>query len=106
MNRIPVLILAAALVFGTACAGSDGISDVVGPNIISDGRDLAHRATNNGWTSTQANALIDELVDEIGVPMSTAVCLKDHIVDAWSVSEWMATTGNEPEIATMLRDCA
>jgi hypothetical protein len=101
------LILAAALILGAACGGaSDGISDVIGANPISDGRSLTHRATNNGWSSTQANALIDELVDEVGVTQSEAECLKGHIIDTWTVSEWMATTGAEPEIGTMIRDCA
>lgn len=104
MKRL--VAIAALALLGTACApAQDGISGVIGPNPISDGRAILHQATNNGWSSAQANKLTEELVDELDVSQSQAECMRDRVISTWTLDEWMATTGDEPELASMITAC-
>lgn len=100
-----VVLAAAGLFLLAACGqGSDGISDIIGANPVSDARDIVHRSTNNGWTSTDAGRLESELQD-LGLTSDQADCVRDFVLGTWSPSEWMASTEDDPEVMEMLLTC-
>jgi hypothetical protein len=95
-----LIAITALLLVTAACGGaSDGISNVIGPNPISDGRAIVHRATSNGWSSGERNEIMRQWREESGDVFTEEEdeCVINYIVDHLTPSEARSQTNLDPQ---------
>lgn len=104
MKRALAALGFGALVLAGCGNGEDGLSQVIGPNPVSDIREVVERLHDEGWSDEHVAGLQGYL-SGLGIEDEDAACLVSEFADRFSPDEFGASTGDEPEVAEALDAC-
>lgn len=102
MRKTLIGIGLVALLAGSGCGnGDDGLSEVVGPNPLSDARSVWKALSDNGW-SDEHIAELRGFISGSGYEHEDADCIAGEIADRFSASEFANSTGTDKDVRKLV----